>query len=392
MKRYLYISAILAPVASGCGQPKYDIPSKLVWEVMLDNETCSVRVDETYPLSASFGPAGASSVLEWKSLDESIATVSIVGTVTGISEGETKIVATSVVNQYATDTCIVTVLPRRVFVASISIALDSPYELEKGQMVELAKYTTVYPKNTTDSGLAWSSSDNSVAVVSAGGIVRALSAGSTIITATAADGGGAAASFVVTVPGQDTPPGPEDPDDPGEDPPADPDLILFHSCDNLDYFTHTTGASVEKKGRMEGSGYVERTTNSDNQIFIISRVSNPFDTRITDYEKGYLVFWFYINDAAALKRNTVDTGRIELSQSGGPGRQCLYWSSKTYLADVMSDGWNYIQLKFADAREMTPDYPFNPKGANYLRIYFDGPAGSQEYTYGIDGIGFKQTD
>jgi len=116
------------------------------------------------------------------------------------------------------------------------------------------------------------------------------------------------------------------------------------------------------------------------------------DTKITDYSKGYLVFWFYINDAASLSRNTIATGRIELSQSGGPNQQCLYWNSKTCLADVVTDGWNYIQLRFSDATEMTPDKPFNPKGANYFRIYFDGPAGSYEYTYGIDAIGFKQTN
>ena len=68
MKRHLYIFAALM-LAAGCGQQKYDIPSPLVREVLLDNHACQVRIDETYPLSASFSPAGSSSVLEWKSLD-----------------------------------------------------------------------------------------------------------------------------------------------------------------------------------------------------------------------------------------------------------------------------------------------------------------------------------
>lgn len=392
MKRYLYILSLLLPCLAGCGQQKYDMPSKLVWEVQLDNATCSVRIDETYPLSASFAPAGSSSVLEWKSLDESIATVSVVGTVTGVAEGETKIVATSVVNSFATDTCVVTVLPRRVYMSSIAITLGGAYELEKGKMIDLARFTSSAPSNVTDPEITWSSSDNTVAVVTGNGTVRAMASGTAVVTATAADGGGASASITIVVPGDTSPDTPDDPDDPGPDPPTDPDMVMFHSCDNLQYFTHTSGASVEFRGRMEGSGYIERTTNSDNQIFVISRVSSVVDTKITDYSKGYLVFWFYINDAGSLSRNTIDTGRIELSQSGGPSQQCLYWSSKTHLADKLSDGWNYIQLKFSDAREMTPEKPFNPKGANYFRIYFDGPAGSYEYTYGIDAIGFKQTD
>lgn len=392
MKRYLYILSILALGLTGCGQQKFDIPSLMVSELQMDNHTCSVRVDETFPLSVSFSPAGSSSVVTWTSLDESIATISVVGTVTGVSEGEVRVAATSVVNPFATDTCIVTVLPRRIYMSSINISLGGAYELEKGKMLDLAPFTSTAPGNVTDPEITWSSSDNSVAVVTGSGLVRAMASGTAIITVTAADGGGAAASITIVVPGGTTPDTPDNPDDPGEDPPADPDLVMFHSCDNLTYFTHTSGASVEVIGRMEGSGYIERTTNSDNQIFVISRVGSSMDTKITDYSKGYLVFWFYINDAASLSRNTVATGRIELSQSGGPSQQCLYWNSKTCLADVVTDGWNYIQLRFSDATEMTPDKPFNPKGANYFRIYFDGPAGSYEYTYGIDAIGFKQTN
>ncbi len=394
MKRHLILAAALILLAAGCGQQKFDIPSKLVRDVMLDNETCSVRIDETYPLSVSFGPAGASSVIEWTSLDESIATVSVVGTVTGISEGQVRIAATSVDNPFATDTCVVTVLPRRVYLNRITISLGSSYELERGKMIELGPYTSLAPSNATDSDVSWSSSDNSVAVVTGTGMVRALKAGNATITVTANDGGGASASVVIVVPGKvDPEPGPDTPGgDDDEDPPADPDLVMFHNCDDLTYFTHTQGATVETTGRMEGKGYIERTTNSDNQVFVISRVSKAMDTQITDYSKGYLVFWFYIDDAASLKRNTIASGRIELSQSGGPNKQCLYWSSKTFLADVISDGWNYIQLKFSDAKEMTPDNKFNPKGANYFRIYFDGPAGSYQYTYGIDAIGFKQTE
>ena len=276
MKKYLYILSLLALGLAGCGQQKFDIPSLMVRELLMDNHSCSVRIDETFPLSVSFGPAGSSSVVTWTSLDESIATISVTGTVTGVSEGEVKVVATSVVNPFATDTCTVTVLPRRIYMSSINISLGGSWELEKGKMLDLAQYTSTAPSNATDSDITWSSSDNSVAVVT----VRALTSGTAIITVTAADGGGATASIAIVVPG-DT-----NPDTPDEDPPADPDLVMFHSCDNLTYFTHTQGASVETRGRMEGKGYIERTTNSDNQIFVISCVGSSMDTQITDYDTG----------------------------------------------------------------------------------------------------------
>ena len=192
MKRHLIIIfAALALLAAGCGQQKFDIPSPLVWEVLLDNHECSVRVDETFPLSASFAPAGSSSVLEWKSLNESIATVSVTGTVTGVTEGVVKVAATSVANSFATDTCVVKVLPRRVYMKSITISLGSSYTLERGKMIELGPYTSLAPANATDSDVSWSSSDNSVAVVTGTGMVRALKAGNATITVTANDGGGA---------------------------------------------------------------------------------------------------------------------------------------------------------------------------------------------------------
>ena len=148
--------------------------------------------------------------------------------------------------------------------------------------------------------------------------------------------------------------------------------------------------TVEKLGRQEGSGYIQRVSGNDAEIFIFNRGSNVVDARVTDYSKAQLVFWFYIEDAAKLRTKAGPGGRIEISHSGSPFQQALYWDSKIWIADKVVDGWNYIILPFADAQEMTPANPFNPKGANYFRIYFNGAAASTENTYGIDAIGFKQ--
>ena len=388
-----YILSFLIPIVAACAIRPEPMPSKMVMAVTLDSHACSVRVDETWPLRASFSPAGSSSVIAWSSSDESVATVSTTGTVTGVAEGTVRIIATSVRNGEASDTCEVTVLPPRepdVLVQSIRFS-QPQFELEKGATLDLNEYVTVLPENATNPVLTWSSSNLTVAIV-AGGKVTARTSGSAVIKASAADGSGVYASCSVKVPES----GGDDPTpDPGEDPPADPDLVMFDSCDNLDFFTanprHRTGLTVEKIGRQEGSGFIQRVSGTDAEIFIFGRGANVVDAKVTDPAKAQLVFWFFIDDAAKLRRTAGPGGRIEISHSGAPSLQALYWDSKSCIADKVSDGWNYIVLPFADAKEVTPDNPFNPLGTNYFRIYFNGAAASTEMTYGIDAIGFKQT-
>ena len=382
-------------MAAGCQNPWYEMPSKQVTEIILDTPEVSVRVDETWPLKVSFGPAGASSVVEWKSNAENIATVSVVGTVTGIKEGTATITVTSVSNPQASASCTVTVLPPLppvYLVESINIS-ETAFEVERGTTISIAEYISVLPENATNKQLSFSSSNTSVAICTPQGKVTAMGSGSAVITIAATDGSGVTARCGITVPEEETP-GPGPGPDPGSDPPADPDLIMFESCDNLDYFTgnpkHRTGVTVETVGRVEGKGYIQRISNSDAEIFIFGRGQDIVDAHADDYSKTCLCFWFFIDDAAKLRSKTGATGRIEISHSGSPNVQALYWSSKKYVADRVINGWNYISLPFSEGTEITPDNPFNPAGANYFRIYFDGAAASTEFTYGIDAIGFKQ--
>ena len=391
MKKHILYILIPALVLVSCSRWPEAMPSKLVTAITLDSHSCSVRVDETWPLRVSFAPAGASSIVIWASSDESVATVSSIGTVTGVSEGKVRVWVVAERNGKASDTCEVTVLPPRppvILVSNIKFS-ESSFEMQKGGNLDLKPYVSVLPDNATNPVLVWSSSNNAVALVS-GGRVTALSAGTATIKAAATDGSGVYASCAVKVidSGSGGTPGPD------EDPPADPDLVMFDSCDDLEFFTgnatHRTGVTVEKLGRQEGSGYIQRVSGNDAEIFIFNRGSNVVDAQVTDYAKAQLVFWFYIEDAAKFRTKAGPGGRIEISHSGSPSQQALYWDSKTWIAEKVVDGWNYIILPFADAKEMTPANPFNPKGANYFRIYFNGAAASTENTYGIDAIGFKQ--
>jgi len=76
-------------------------------------------------------------------------------------------------------------------------------DVEKGKTAQLT--ATLNPKNPTNGNINWTSSDSSVATVSASGLVTAVEVGEATITATAADGSGAHASCTVNVTAPMTP-------------------------------------------------------------------------------------------------------------------------------------------------------------------------------------------
>lgn len=378
----------------GCGQ-KVEVISPKVEAITLSETHMEIRVDESNPLSVSFEPTGSSSPVIWTSSDESVATVSVVGLVSGISEGTATIEARAKRNEDAVARCTVTILPRKepdILVSSIKLA-ESSIDLEVGQSFNLGEGLEVLPENAANRSVVWSTSNNKVAMVNNSGLVKAAGAGNATIVVKAADESGVFTSCVVKVtdPHQDDPDGP---DDPGKDPEPDSRIqVIFDTCDNLDNFTgnekHRSGVSVQTIGRQEGTGFIRRVTNTDPEIFVFKR-AEALDTGIKDKSKGHMCFYFYIDDAEKLSGKCAVSGRVEISQSGGPSTQCLYWSSKTFLADRLMDGWNFVDLSFKDAKEINPDNVFNPAGANYFRIYFDGPAASTEFEYGIDCIGFYE--
>lgn len=131
----------------------------------------------------------------WSSKDESIATVSSSGQVTGKKVGTTIITATSHEGKYKAN-CIVEVvqLATSVTLNLSSITLDSGVS----KVIE----GTIKPSNASNKTIKWSSSNKNVATVSSkgdrNGTVKAVSAGTAVITATSGDGN-ASATFRVTV-------------------------------------------------------------------------------------------------------------------------------------------------------------------------------------------------
>ena len=90
-----------------------------------------------------------------------------------------------------------TATPKPVKVSSITLNQTSLTMTSKGQTASLT--ATVNPGNAANKSITWSSSNSSVATVSANGTVTAVANGTADITATAADGSGVSAKCSVTV-------------------------------------------------------------------------------------------------------------------------------------------------------------------------------------------------
>ena len=136
--------------------------------------------------------AGSKDVF-FTSSDETVAYVDGDGVVTGLEAGEVTITCASVSNPSVKDTCTVTVhrMADNVYI------LGDAWGLTPGDKVQLEG--SVYPSTADNTSLIWQSSDESVASVSQTGLLEAHAIGECTVTATAADGAGAADTLLVQV-------------------------------------------------------------------------------------------------------------------------------------------------------------------------------------------------
>lgn len=159
-----------------------------VTSITLDRNSLSLDKGQSVKLVATVSPSDATDkTVTWNSSDFSVANVDQDGNVLAMKSGTATITAKAG-EKFAT--CRVTVVT-----PVTSVSLDrSSLTLEVGQSESLI--ATVYPDDATEKSLSWTSSDNTVATVSASGKVTALKKGSTTITASA---GGKSATCSVTV-------------------------------------------------------------------------------------------------------------------------------------------------------------------------------------------------
>jgi len=145
-----------------------------VASVTLNKKEAILKKKKTLTLKATVYPETLEDKsLKWKSSDETIATVSSSGVVTGVKSGFVTITCTSVATG-AKATC-------EVIVATISLNKSS-VTINEGKTVTLKP--TVYPTTLEDQSVKWKSSDKTIATVTSAGKVKGVKAGTATITCT----------------------------------------------------------------------------------------------------------------------------------------------------------------------------------------------------------------
>lgn len=162
--------------------------------VTLNLQSLSMKTGEKQSLTAAVSPSDANNkAVTWATSNAAVAIVDQSGNVTAAGPGSAFITATAGDGSGKAATCTVTVVQP---VTAVSVTPGSS-TLEIGKTVQLS--ATVSPSNANNKTVAWTTSNAGVATVSQSGLVTAAGSGSAVITATAADGSGKAASCTVTV-------------------------------------------------------------------------------------------------------------------------------------------------------------------------------------------------
>jgi len=156
-------------------------PVTQVTGVAVAPATLSVAIGSTSQLTATCSPSTATNKnVTWTSSNNSIATVSSAGIVTGVTTGNVAITATTTDGAKTSSANVAVVVP----VSGVSLN-PTNVSLNIGGTATLQ--AVVSPANATNKNVQWNSSNTTIATVS-NGIITAASAGTAIITVTTADG------------------------------------------------------------------------------------------------------------------------------------------------------------------------------------------------------------
>ena len=169
-------------------------------EVIVDIKTEDISMDKTsyifskagsVKLTATVSPKESNKNLKWSSSDEKVAKVKNDGTVTAVGSGTCKITATTVDGTNLSVSCNI-----KVDIKAEKISLNkTSYTFNEPRALELT--ATVQPKEASKN-LKWTSSDEKVAKVTAGGVVVPVGKGSCKITVETTDGTNLSESCSIT--------------------------------------------------------------------------------------------------------------------------------------------------------------------------------------------------
>lgn len=165
-----------------------------VTKVTLDYETYNLGIGKTFKLTATVSTDTATNQgVIWTSSNDAVATVNQKGKVTGKKAGYATITAMALDGSEVEASCEV-----RIVTPVESVTINDNYvTLFVGEVSNLK--ATIRPKNATYKTAVWTSSDPSVAIVDDDGVVTALKAGTTTISATTQDNSGKKAICLIAV-------------------------------------------------------------------------------------------------------------------------------------------------------------------------------------------------
>ncbi len=171
-------------------------PFVLVTSISLSETSLTLALDSYKKLRATVLPENASNTgVVWSSSNEDVATVSNSGMVEATGKGNCTITCAATDASGIEAECIVTVLSQPV--TDITLSSSTLYLINVGNTNQLT--ATVLPADADNPNVAWTSSDESVAIVDQAGQVTAIAEGTCTITASAADGSGVYATCKVIV-------------------------------------------------------------------------------------------------------------------------------------------------------------------------------------------------
>ncbi len=151
----------------------------------------SLPLGKTQTLTVTVSPADALQGVEWKSSDETIATIDANGLVTTLKEGNVTFTAKATDGSEVEGIFEFTVDKPEVE----SITATAPVAELKISETAQATYE-ILPANA-DQTVSWSSNNEEVAIVDANGLITAVSGGSAVITATTVNGKTANINIIV---------------------------------------------------------------------------------------------------------------------------------------------------------------------------------------------------
>lgn len=195
-----FLLLTLGFVFYSCSEENVDGESGTSPVITLNKQELTLELEGSERLVASFDPADCPNKAHvWSSSASDIASVDETGMVSAITIGEAVITAKAL-DGGKTASCKVTVISKMVHVTGIY--LDSKSNTVKvGDEFQLS--ATVSPSNASDKSVTWKSSDSQVATVSGDGMVKALSEGNVVITATTNDGSYSASCELKVIDGSD---------------------------------------------------------------------------------------------------------------------------------------------------------------------------------------------